>query len=155
MHSKTRSAWYRGRAGFALSLALIGVIVSSIVGGISFYIQKPASGGLSSNDIVTNTQVNFTCLLAYADEPFNINVNINLTDWMNRDEAIVVANTLFDNTLGRSGSTVHQLVSAEQIDRLGVWIVKLAWGYSTMDLGHWFMAEIDPFNRTIVYSHCK
>jgi hypothetical protein len=54
---------------------------------------------------------------------------------MDREEAIVVANTLFKNTSGLSGSAIRQLVSAEQMDRLGIWIVKLAWSYSTIDLG--------------------
>jgi hypothetical protein len=58
----------------------MGVIVASVVGGIFFYIQKSTFGGLSSNDIVANTQVNFTSLFAYEDKPFNISININLTD---------------------------------------------------------------------------
>jgi hypothetical protein len=39
---------------------------------------------------------------------------------MDREEAIVVANTLFKNTSGLSGSAIRQLVSAEQMDRLGI-----------------------------------
>jgi hypothetical protein len=72
---------------------------------------------------------------------------------MNRDEAVLVADTLFDKVLGQMGE-LHQLKSAD-MDELGVWTVEIMWGVSTGDLGHRFLAEIDPFNLTVVYLHCK
>jgi hypothetical protein len=158
-----RRSWIRGWAGFALSVALIVIsVVALILVGGSLYSSVPTNtANLAPNNAVslapdhaaTGNLVNFTCHLAYGDIVFTIAADINLTDWMNRDEAILLANTLFDNVLGHLGK-LHQLKFAD-MDELGVWTVELIWGYSTADLGHWFQAEIDPFNRTIVYWHCK
>ena len=158
MKSDQRRSWYRGWAGFALSVSLLTSLIALILIGYSLYNKNPTTSNLTPNNLTPNNTatsnlVNFTCRLSYDGAAFTIAVDINLTDWMNRDEAILVANTLFDNTLGQSGQP-HQLKSAD-MDELGVWTVKLIWGYSTADLMHWFEAEIDPFNRTIVYNHCK
>lgn len=148
-----RRSWYRGWAGFALSVTLITSLIALILVVGSLYNKNPTTSNLTPNNTATSNLVNFTCHLSYDGAPFTIAVDINLTDWMNRDEAILVANTLFDNTLGQSGEP-HQLKSAD-MHELGIWTVELIWGYSTADLMHWFEAEIDPFNRTILYYHCK
>lgn len=114
--------------------------------GIHVLSQKP-SGNNASDDLAA-----FSCHPSWDAEAFTIVVNVDLTDGMNQDEAILVANTLFDKALAQT--VLHQFKSAE-VDDLGVWKVELTWGYSTEDLGHWFEAGIDPFNQTIVYNRCR
>ncbi len=144
--SSRKGAWFRGTAGFFLSVALITSVVFLTLVGIQVLSQKPYENN-ASNDLIA-----FSCHPSWDGEAITIVVNINLTDGMNQDEAVLVANTLFDKALGQV--VLHQLKSAE-VDELGIWKVELTWGYSTEDLGHWFEAGIDPFNRTIVYNRCR
>jgi hypothetical protein len=114
--------------------------------GIHILSQKPSDNN-DSDDLVA-----FSCHLSGHQEAFTMAVDVDLTDGMDQDEAVFVASTLFDNALGQA--VLHQFKSAE-VDELGTWKVELAWGYATEGLGHWFEAEIDSLNRTIVYNHCK
>lgn len=161
--SVEKRSWFRGCAGFTRSASpiIISFVALILIAG-SLYDWAPTNTAnlvphdtvdLASNNPAASNFVNFTCHLAYGDLVLTITADINLTDWMNRDEAVLVANSLFDHTLGQTGQ-LHQLESSD-MDELGVWTVELTWGYSTADLSHWFLAEIDPFNRTIVYWHCK
>lgn len=141
--SGQKRGWYKSRLGFIVFVSLIILLVAVVLLVNSIYFQKPAASSL----------VDFTCHLRNNDEAFNITVNVNLKDGMSLDEAVLVANMVFDNTLGQEGQP-HLLDSAD-VDEHGVWTVELTWGYSTADLMHWFEAEINPFNRTVIYSHCK
>lgn len=146
MKSGGGKAWYRRRAGFAVSVTLIALLVSLIFVGIHSLSQRPSENDVSGGFVV------FSCSPSWNGEVFSLTVDVDLTDEMDRGEAIFVANALFENRFGQA--MIHQFRSAE-VDELGSWKVTLTWGYSTMDLGHWFEARIDPFNRTIVYNRCK
>ncbi len=149
-----RNAWYRGWAGFVVSVALIVSLFILALVGIGMLNQR-SSVNDASDDIVT-----FSCHPSWNGEAFTIAANVDVTDGMCQDEAVIVANALFNNTM--SQMVLRQLKSA-QIDALGIWTVEFSWeystmkpeGYSTENLGHWFRAVIDPFNRAIVYDRCK
>jgi len=83
---------------------------------------------------------------AYTQQKHTLRVPVELSDGMDRNEAVQVAYALFNETMG---PVQHELVSANMTQE-GNWIVQISWDY-----GHWFNATIDPSNRTITYDHCK
>lgn len=143
-------AWYRGKIGFIVSATPITVAISSIITGASLLRQKTPTESITHNSLGA---VNFTCSLYFHNETFTVAVEVNLKDGMNQDEAIKVANKVFEVTLGQGGQP-HQFRSAN-VDEKGIWTIELTWGYSIHDLGHWFEAVINPFNQTVIYNHCK
>ena len=145
-----RNRWQSGWAGIALFTTLVSLVSAPVILEGYLYSRQQTAGSSSPENTAALGLVNFTCTLAYYESSFEISVSINLTDGMNMNEALLVADVLFNKTM----NALHQSGSAET-DELGLWKVLIIWGYSTLDLGHWFRAEIDPFNRTIVYSHCK
>ncbi len=148
--------WYRGEIGFIAFVTLIAVIIFSFLAGFSLYVQKPSAGGLSGNS--SFQFANFTCAWArsgYPNQTFIVTVDVNLTDGMNLDEAIKVATTVFNVTMGQN--KLHGLRFADE-DENGIWKIEFGWEYATVTplyLGHWFEAIINPSNQTVVYDRCK
>lgn len=142
---RVQQAWYRGKIGFSLAVSLITVIFLSIIVGVSSPRQKTLTEGTTNNSLRT---VNFTCSCYFLNNTFTVAVEVNLTDGMNQDEAIKVANKVFEVTIGQAGQP-HQFRSAS-VDEDGIWTIELTWNF-----GHWFEAVINPFNKTVVYNHCK
>jgi hypothetical protein len=107
--------WYKGRAGFIITVVLITVIFVSIV---LWFSPKLGKRGL----------VDFTYHLESYSEQHQLTVDADLSDGMNISEAVLVADALFDNCMG---SHPHEVVSANMsVQR--IWNVELAW-----DGGHW------------------
>jgi hypothetical protein len=84
-----------------------------------------------------------------------LNVNVDLNDGINREEAVLVAQQLL--AYAHSNYT-FELKSAE-VDDAGVWTVSLPWGAVSPDgyqesHGHFFVATIDPATRTVDFSTC-
>lgn len=84
----------------------------------------------------------------------SITVNVDLNNGMDRVEAILVAEKALEYAHNHE---THQVESAEVTD--GIWEVSLPWG-AVMSNGkqeshdHYFVATIDPIERTVAYSTC-
>lgn len=86
---------------------------------------------------------------------YNVSVAVDLNDRMNRDEAILVAERIFN---GVHAHATYEVKSAE-VNGRGVWTVSLPWGavYNDglqEDHSHFFAATIDPATRTATIATC-
>ena len=154
--SMQSQVWYKGKIGFIAFVTLISIIVISGLWGFSLYVQKPHTNSLPNNHPFHF--VNFTCAWARIGDPnktFTVTINVDLTDGMNLDEAIRVATTVFNVTMGQN--KLHGLRFADE-DENGIWKIEFGWEYATVTplyFGHWFEAIINPSNQTVVYDRCK
>jgi hypothetical protein len=113
--------------------------------------------------------VSFSCRAPSSSEIFTIAVDINLTDGMNKDEALAVANQVYFNAFAEPGQ--RELRSARQ-DENGSWTIEYVCqvnlckpGCNTNRLyygnngvtGHiittiFYTFVINPFDQTVIYS---
>lgn len=145
----------KGKTGFVAVVVFIVVII------VSFFVFVYASHQGSpmndsgennppANDSLTNTPIIFTVRSNSSSQIFTIAVQINLTDGMDQDEAVIVATKVFNVTV-----TAQYAVKSVSVDDQFVWTVGFHWGYQGEPLGHWFRAAINPIDRTIVYDRCR
>ncbi len=151
--SMQSQVWYKGKVGFIASVTLITVVIVSFLVGASLKPNEPPESNAVNNTATEN--IDWTCSLYFHNETFIVTVDVNLTDGMNLEEAIRVATTVFNVTMGQN--KLHGLRSADE-DENGIWRIEFGWEYATatpLYLGHWFEAIINPFNQTVVYDRCK
>ncbi len=145
------AAWCRGRAGliaFTLCIAIIFVFV-----GVYLVNQASPKNNLES----------FSCHFSSSNQTFSVEVEVELSDGMDQDEAISVAASALKEVLVVNSKEQYDPIKASaDLDPYGVWTVKVKCTHSitTWSPGHWgsmgtantmesFVAVIDPINLTI------
>ena len=98
--------------------------------------------------------VDFTCDIG-SPYAFTVTVVVDLNDGINIDEAIVVAEAIFNHELINA---TYEVKSANASDG-EIWMVYLLWGAVSPDgyhesHSHYFNVEINPLDRTVTYSRC-
>ena len=147
--------WSRRKIGLVVAVILLFLVISALV-SISLFRQlsqpndSSADNSSSANNSLTNTPVIFTVRSNSSGQTFTIIVQINLTDGMDQDEAVIVATKVFNATM-----TAQYAVRSVSVDDQFVWTVEFRWGYQGEPLGHWFRAVINPIDRTVVYDRCR
>jgi hypothetical protein len=117
---------------------------------------------LASNSTLTPTPtavhmpvpIDFTCDIG-SPYAFIVTVVVDLNDGMNNDEAIVVAEAIFNHELKNA---TYEVKSANASDA-EIWTVYLLWGAVSPDgyhesHSHFFNVVVNPLNRTVTYSRC-
>jgi len=148
------AAWCRGRTGLiALTLCVAFILVFV---GISLINQASLKNNLES----------FDCRHSSSSQAFSIEVEVELSDGMDQDEAVSTAVSAMEKVLfANPEMQIGIFGMSADLDRDGLWLVKLklAQTITTWYPGHWgvmgsmviwnfFEAIIDPINRTVVYS---
>ncbi len=97
--------------------------------------------------------VKFTCYYEGSNNPSRtVTVLVKLQDGMNRDEALQVAEAVFN-------SNATHVVKSVDVGAEGVWVIGFRWGIKTSNyqepLNHYFNVTINPFSQTISYLSCR
>jgi hypothetical protein len=108
-------------------------------------------GGLEC--LGSNSEWAFICQ-PHSSHPFTVTTTADLTDGMNRNEAIAVAQIVFAHEMHNAAFTVK----AAEPSADGVWTVNLSWGAIVNGqqeaLSHYFDVTVNPTNQTASYSRC-
>jgi len=127
---------------------------------------------LSNQASPKNNVESFNCRYSSGNVTFSIEVEVELSDGMNPDEAVRVATSALKEILFvNSEEEIGAFRSSADLDHDGVWTVRLMWTrrgrlhdvISGPGTGAWIQiyerwptesleALIDPINRTVVYS---
>lgn len=154
--SERAKAWYRGKTGFTVIMLFISVIIASALVGVYLYGHRPQTNNLTC----------FTCFFASSDQTFTIDLDVNLTDGMDQNEAIKVATEVFfkvaEMTYKRDVSITESLAHVREE---GTWTVGIDYvEFVVTEPVHqthlarfspipgYFEAVINPFDHTIAYS---
>jgi hypothetical protein len=149
--SVQKPIWQRKRTRFLVFAAAIALLIVLAFEGISLFWPHPAGGNL----------VSFVCSPSSSNQAFIVNAKINLTDGMDQDEAMEVANKVL---LGISQQTPQLLYTKSNHDEKGMWTVEFIYIY-TMPYGKNLYNDgmgssiarksltvtIDPFDQTVKY----
>jgi len=149
-------AWYRRKIGFIVFALLITLLLGSVFVGISLYHQNLPPNNLAS----------FTCRLSSSNQTFTIDVEVDLIDGMDKDEAIKTATKVFDKISQISTqSSPTTFSSTAYVHEDGSWTVEFDVVY--MDTSNFIPGHsglntrvshvklemvINPFDQTVVYS---
>jgi hypothetical protein len=157
-------AWYQGKTVFIAFALLTTLTVVSVLVDIFLYRHTPS----------VNNQANFvvfTCYIFPSNQTFTLDVEVNLGDGIDQDEAIRVATKAHAYVVNMSqkarSNIFPRLVSSSStayVHENGIWRVKLEMAYtrdyycnrawfSSMRLEE-FEATIDPTVHTVV-AHVK
>jgi len=148
-------AWYRGKTGFIV-FALLALLIVSVLVDISLYQQKPPTDNLAN-------RVSFTCRPSLGNQTFTVDVEVNLTDNMDQDEAIRVAIKVYERYTGSNARLPASYSWAVYMREDGTWTVEFDTTYTitksycaprgprTRLLHVIFEVTINPFARTVVY----
>lgn len=155
-NSKQKTSRFSGKNGLILLSGLTILIVASVFVSISLLHQRPPASNSSTNNPSANQQAPtvptiFMCRSNCTSQKFPLPILVDLTDGMNRSEAVNVAKKTFEAALKEAKYAVQYAQETSE----GTWTVRFRWGYTGEPLGHWFEAIVNPLDRTIVYDHCK
>ena len=112
--------WKRRGIRYLVSSAAIALLIFLAFEGISLFWPHPAAGNL----------VSFVCSPSSSDQAFIVSARINLSDGMDQDEAMEVANKVFlgisQQPIDRSiGQSAPQLLNTRiKCDEKGIWTVE-------------------------------
>lgn len=148
-------AWYRRKTKFIAFGLLSTIVALSVLVSIPLYHQKPTTNSLAS-------LVNFTCSSS-SNQTFIVDVEVNLTDGMNQDEAISVVAKAYEGARGYSVRLATRSISGAYIGENGFWTVEFHITYTRRKyyfgscfgisvLHEHFYATVNPIHHTVLYS---
>jgi len=157
-------ARYRSKTGFIAFALLTTLLTVSVLVGVSLYSQKPPTNNLAN-------PVSFTCYPSSSNQTFTIEIEANLTDGMDQDEALRVATRVFERNIHSHQRSPTSCSSTAFVRTDGIWIVEFDTVYTSTSyctsyrdayycacrhLGTRFIHEyfeviINPFVQTVVY----
>jgi len=154
---KLKQPWYRRKKGLLVIVAILALSTVSIAMAVSLKLQEQTSANA----------VRFTCGTSSGNLAFNVTASVDLSDGMNQQEALVVADTVYAKVSGtRRQNVPSSLESDATANDNGVWTVKFQAVYtitSYFEPGHSgegtrvvrenFAAVINPFDLTVTYSY--
>lgn len=144
------------RKGFFIAFALLALLLIFILVDSSLYQQNQTSDNPAN-------LVSFLCHSSSSNQTFTINVDVDLTDNMDQDEAIKVAFKVLEQSRGlRATSSASAYFSwAAHMNDDGTWVVKFYLFSSvtksycarrmTYIYSEKFVVVINPSSRTVVY----
>lgn len=156
-NSKLKQPWYRRKKSLLVIGAILAFSTVSIAVAVSLKLQEQTLANA----------VRFACGTSSSNPAFNVTAGIDLSDGMNRQEALIVADTVYARV---SGTRRQNVPSSLEFDATandnGVWTVKFQAVYtitSYFEPGHSgegtrvvrenFAAIINPFDLTVTYSY--
>lgn len=155
-----KKVWYRSKIVFVAFVTVFALLAALMYVGITSLIQEP----------LVNNLVCFTCRPSTGNQTFAVMVEVNVTDGMDQDEAIKVANKVFGKGFELDPNYDLRSVSIERMsDEHGIWLVDFYVVYTTTQqtsgggrrehawegrtLHGYFKVVINPFDQTAVYSN--
>jgi hypothetical protein len=98
--------------------------------------------------------VDFTCDVG-SPYAFTVTCAVDLNDGMNSNEAIAVAEAIFNHEM--TNATFE--VKSANVSDAGIWTGYLLWGAVSPDghhesHSHFFNVVVNPLNKTVTYSRC-
>jgi len=145
--------WNKGKAVF-IAFALLTLLIISALVDISLHQQTPATKNL----------VSFTCHTSPGNQTFTIDVDVNLTDNMDQDEAIRVAVKVYAKSIPLYANPPASFSTTTLEGADGIWLVEFDTAYTfssycaqnihvmTRILRERFVAIINPFAHTVMYT---
>ncbi len=139
---------FRGRVAvvlvsFAMATVCLSLVAAVFFGGDDLSASSELDS-LSWRELDGVQAVNFTCD-AGTEWAFNVTVRIDLSDGMDREEAVLVAKSLYESI--HKNSTCN--LKSTQANEDGTWTVYLLW-----DGSHYFNVEVNPHDRTLDFNSC-
>ncbi len=140
---------FRGRAAvlvLAFAVATVSLLIAApaLFSGDAPFSADSELGSLSRQESEGTQAVNFTCD-AGTEWAFNVTVWIDLSDGMDREEAVLVAKSLYESI--HKNSTCN--LKSTQANEDGTWTIYLLW-----DGSHYFNVEVNPHDRTLDFNSC-
>jgi len=145
------------RRGFLIAFALLALLFISVI--VDNYLYQQNQRANNPADLVS-----FVCRSSSSNQTFTIDADVNLTDNMDQDEAILVALKVFVRSvpLQVNPSASFSATTLECTD--GIWLVEFDMAYPIssycaqgLHVRTWikrekFVAAINPFVHTVVYA---
>jgi len=149
---------FRGRAAvvilaFAVATVGLSIVAAGLFGDDDFSADSELANLRNQQESNVPEAVIFTCH-AGSEYAFNFSVRIDLSDGMYKDEAVLVATSLYEHNMKQTNYEVKLAQAHED----GTWTVYLLWGSVSggeiENHSHYYNVHVNPTNRTVEYDRC-